>query len=159
MTDKAIEAAAKILCSWLNKSWDGLSDEDISNRFPDWSYPIYGPRLQGGKPALIKIMRAAIAAYEQAMWRPIEEAKKDGTPILARIKDCLGREDLERWQGLYVVIRHPGLADDGFDIGWNVAAPVGHGGFPDEWFDGFRPLPPPPGKEGGDDNQPSNNRR
>lgn len=91
---------------------------------------------------------AAIAAYEQAMWRPIEEAKKDGTPILARIKPSLDREDLKWWQGLYVVIRHPGLSDDGFDIGWNIAAPVGHGGFPDEWFDGFRPLPPPPGKEG-----------
>lgn len=73
--------------------------------------------------------------------RPITTAKKDGTAILAKIKDRLDREDLERWQGLYVVIRHPGLDDDGFDIGWNMAAPVGCGGFPDEWFDGWAPLP------------------
>lgn len=35
------------------------------------------------------------------------------------------------------------LADDGFDIGWSFAAPVGHGGFPDEWIVGWMPLPPP----------------
>lgn len=29
------------------------------------------------------IAQAAIAAYERAMWRPIEEAPKDGTQIIA----------------------------------------------------------------------------
>jgi len=62
ISDEMVEVAAKIVCSWLNKSWDGLSDEDISDKFPDWAYPVYGPSLQGGKPALRKIMRAALEA-------------------------------------------------------------------------------------------------
>lgn len=62
VTDEMVEAAAKIVCAWLNTSWDGLSDRDISDKFPDWAYPVYGPSLQGGKPALRKIMRAALEA-------------------------------------------------------------------------------------------------
>lgn len=62
ITDEMVEAAAKIVCAWLNTSWDGLSDRDISDKFPDWAYPVYGPSLQGGKPALRKIMRAALEA-------------------------------------------------------------------------------------------------
>ena len=65
ITDEMVEAAAKIVCAWLNTSWDGLSDRDISDKFPDWAYPVYGPSLQGGKPALRKIMRAAL---EAALW-------------------------------------------------------------------------------------------
>lgn len=82
-------------------------------------------------------------------WREIASAKKNGTPILAKFYDDIyprlepKRPDLERWNGRHVVIRHSGLADDGFDIGWSMNAPVGHGGFPDEWIEGWRPLPPP----------------
>ena len=76
-------------------------------------------------------------------WRPMAEASKDRKPILLKFVDKLeyeGRPDLARWNGLMIVGRHPGLADDGFDIGWNFAAPVGMGGFPDEWFEGWRSL-------------------
>ena len=75
----------------------------------------------------------------------MSEAKKDGTPILLYIKNPIpreGRDDLRVWDGRVFVGRHPGLASDGFDIGWNFAAPVGHGGFPDDWFEGWLPLPP-----------------
>jgi hypothetical protein len=83
-------------------------------------------------------------------WQPIEAAPKDRTVILAKFFDdiyprlCPHRDDLTRWNGIQVVIHHPGLADDGFDIGWSVSAPVGNGGFPDEWIEGWMPLPSPP---------------
>lgn len=83
-------------------------------------------------------------------WRPIGEARKDRTVYWTKIHDDLypsirpERPDLERWNGVQIPIRHSGVADDGFDVGWTLAAPVGQGGFPDEWFVGFRPLPSPP---------------
>lgn len=86
-------------------------------------------------------------------WQPIETAPKDGTIIWAVLRGDIypavepGRDDLERWNGVQVPMRHRGLADDGFDVGWSIAAPVGHGGFPDEWISGWMPLPAPPSPE------------
>ena len=83
-------------------------------------------------------------------WKPISEAPKDRSTIWAAFhldlypEICPDREDLERWNGVQVPLRHPGLADDGFDMGWGIAAPVGHGGFPDSWIAGWMPLPPAP---------------
>lgn len=80
--------------------------------------------------------------------RDIGAAPKDRTPILAKFRDDIypgirpGRDDLEPWNGRWVVIHHPGVTADGFDIGWSVSAPVGNGGFPDEWIEGWMPLPP-----------------
>ena len=78
--------------------------------------------------------------------RPIETAPKDGTRILVQFKSPIpdDRPALRKWDGIPFVARHPGLADDGFDRGWNFAAPVGMGGFPDEWLVGWWPLPTPP---------------
>lgn len=83
-------------------------------------------------------------------WQAIDSARKDRSVIWAALhKDiypglCPGRPDLAVWNGLQLPLRHPGLCEDGFDVGWNVAAPVGHGGFPDEWIAGWQPLPAPP---------------
>lgn len=88
---------------------------------------------------------AAIKARQA--WRPMSEAPKDGTSVLLLTKRPIPREDrpdLDIWAGLQFVGRHPGLADDGLDIGWSFAAPVGNGGFPDDWFVGWQPLPTPP---------------
>lgn len=91
------------------------------------------------------LRRARSALSEEAPWpwMPIESAKKDRTPYLICLKNPIpnDREDLRRWDGLQFVARHPGIAEDGFDIGWGFAAPVGHGGFPDEWIAGCMPLP------------------
>ena len=83
-------------------------------------------------------------------WQPISSAPRDGTIIWVVMHPKLypdikpERADLERWNGVQVPVRHPGIMDDGFDIGWGVAAPVGQGGFPDDWIAGWMPLPPPP---------------
>ena len=83
-------------------------------------------------------------------WKPMADAPRGtyfepwtATPILAKLKSPIprqGRPDLEPWAGRYVVVQHTGISPDGFDIGWNVAAPVGAGGLPDEWFVGWRPI-------------------
>ena len=82
--------------------------------------------------------------------RPMSEAPKDRTPILARIRADLATafphygftdSGASRHAGLYVVIRHPGLADDGFDVGWGLAGPFGIGLGGDEVFEGWWPLP------------------
>ncbi|WP_264814001.1 hypothetical protein, partial [Gluconobacter albidus] len=81
-----------------------------------------------------------------ASLRPMSEAKKDRSPILAKIHDDLfprlrpERADLKPWNGRWVVVSHPGIPEDGFDIGWGVAAPVGYGGLPDDWFVGWKPI-------------------
>ncbi len=53
------------------------------------------------------------------------------------------RDDLECWNGLEFVGRNK-LCSDGYDLNWNFAAPVGMGGFPDDWLVGYMPLPTPP---------------
>jgi len=80
-----------------------------------------------------------------AQWQPMATALKNGTRYLLKLKNPVpepGRDDLRPFDGLEFVGRHTGLAEDGFDIGWSFAAPVGMGGFPDHWFVGWRPLEP-----------------
>ena len=95
-------------------------------------------------------VRDAAAEMFAPKWLPIESAPRNGTSIWALLRDDIypslhpARDDLTRWNGLQIPLRHPGLAKDGFDIGWNIAAPVGYGGFPDEWIAGWISLIPIP---------------
>jgi len=94
---------------------------------------------------------------ETEKWQDISRAPKDGTIVWAVLRSDIypglrpQREDLERWNGVQLPLRHPGVYEqDGktWDHGWDVAAPVGSGGFPDEWIAGWQPLPKPPTTEG-----------
>ncbi len=80
--------------------------------------------------------------------RPMASAPKDRTPILAKIRDDLaqayphyGFGRPERYAGRFVVVHHLGLAGDGFDIGWGLSGPFGHGLGDDDVFAGWWPLP------------------
>jgi hypothetical protein len=105
--------------------------------------------------ASAKVAWAAILAAAPPVdgWQAIETAPKDRTSVLAAIhadlfpRICPGRPDLERWNGQRVVIHHPGVCEDGFDMGWSVSAPVGCGIGCDDWFAGWMPLPQPPNNE------------
>lgn len=88
--------------------------------------------------------RAAIAAYEQAMWRPIEEAKKDGTIIDVWLGDA--SESDVNFYCTDGTRRSPGWSwyrgkfrpCAGLDVQVPVFVTPTH----------YRPLPPRPGKEG-----------
>ncbi|MFS8368453.1 hypothetical protein ACJRO0_13315 [Acetobacter oryzifermentans] len=142
MTDARIEAALNAAWSHTIQHQGGMSFAQYQDKSPD------------AAGEFRKAIVAAIEAADTASWRPISEAKKDGSPILAKLRNDIyppvtdesnlrARADY-RWNGLTIVLRHPGLGNDGFDMGWNVAAPVGHGGFPDGWIEGWQPLPFPP---------------
>ncbi|MCE6958492.1 hypothetical protein LAZ40_05440 [Cereibacter sphaeroides] len=72
--------------------------------------------------------------------RAMHEAPRDGTPVLLRFAEGLEgvRADLERWNGLVFVGRN--RKDQGGPDDWGFAAPVGQGGFPDSWLEGWAPL-------------------
>lgn len=114
----------------------------------------HGVDLEDSQPNGLRSCRLAIdeAMREagRATWegpllddlRPMAKAKKNGKPILARFKaEIPDRPDQSGIAGLWVVIRHPGLAADGLDEGWRLAGPFGYGGLPDSWFEGWAPLP------------------
>lgn len=70
-------------------------------------------------------------------WKPIEAAPKDGTPILVKFKKDLSEysETLKTWEGRCAVMNNRNNAGN-----WSFAAPVGQGGFPDAWFEGWKLL-------------------
>lgn len=102
--------------------------------------------IRGADPSVLNV---PLARGDLAQpWRPISEAVKGEAAIWALLRDDIserkGRPDLRAWDGVQVPLRHPGTYTDEEgrvrDHGWNVAAPVGHGGFPDEWIAGWVPL-------------------
>lgn len=75
--------------------------------------------------------------------RPMAEAPRDRQRVLLLLKDPIPRDrkDLRDWDGVPFVGQHIGVQPDRLDIGWQFAAPVGQGGYPDDWFAGWWPLP------------------
>lgn len=114
MTDKAIEAAV---------------DEAIEQG------------LAVSRLRLHAIMRAAIAAYERAMWQPIESAKKDGTRFIVYTPERC--EWCKNGPGIYVVKWN--TRDGGFwNMGRTAETIIKMKHNPTH----YRPLPPPPGDGG-----------
>lgn len=75
---------------------------------------------------------------------PMKDAPKNGTPVLVKIKDDLSEYGVKPgrignahgFSGLFAV-----MSNRGDEMEWWFAAPVGRGGFPDAWMDGWWPLP------------------
>jgi hypothetical protein len=75
-------------------------------------------------------------------WQPIETAPKDGTFVLVRLRDDYRDYWGDTHAGRCFVSKHPGLAPDGFDVGWHLYP--GYGGVMDKSIAGWLPLPAPP---------------
>ena len=127
MTDPRIEAVARALFSTTEGeyTWETLQ-------------VFY-------KNVWLKMAFAALAAADAAAWRPMSEAPKDRTDILAKTRPDVFPESNHRsgWNSRNVVIRHGGIVNDDCDMGWSVSAPVGYGGIPDDWFLGWHPISNP----------------
>lgn len=74
-------------------------------------------------------------------WEDMSSAPRDRTSILAIVAPNDSRH-LEYHAGRMFVIRHEGVTDSDYDLGWAVFP--GFGGAPDKYFAGWRPLPAPP---------------
>lgn len=69
----------------------------------------------------------------ERVWRPIESAPKDGTPVLLQLNEKPTNEGL---RGLIIVANNHGCLSM-----WQFAAPVGYAGIPDDWCYGWCELP------------------
>ena len=134
MTDPRIEAAIEAAWKYSEPYADGVTFQ---------SYCEVAPSVAN---IFRRSIIAALAAADQAAWRTMRDAPRDRTDILAKTRPDVYPEAHNRsgWNNRSVVIRHEGIVNDDFDMGWSVAAPVGYGGMPDEWFVGWQPLPSPP---------------
>ncbi len=74
-SESHVEAAAKVLADWIGYDWEGLGDRDISPEYPDWAYNGIGDLgMQGGKPALRKVVLAMLSAARFAPAVKADEA-------------------------------------------------------------------------------------
>lgn len=102
------------------------------------------------------IARAVLTALAPYMvqWNYDMDAAPRGKTdrILVQLRDDIypviepRRGDLACWNGVLAVMRHGGVTSKDVDLGWNIAGPVGQGGFPDSWIKCWA-LPPAPEKE------------
>ncbi len=66
----------------------------------------------------------------------MKTSPKNNTPVLLRFKNNLSEyKAREAWNGRVIVGKNAGDV-----MGWSFAAPVGAGGFPDDWFEGWRAI-------------------
>lgn len=80
--------------------------------------------------------RAAQPAVPVPQWQDIATALKNGVPVLLKFKAALPSR-VENFAGIVFVGCNRGNLSE-----WQFAAPVGMGGIPDEWLEGWQPAPP-----------------
>ena len=82
---------------------------------------------------------ALARAAETPALRPMGSAPKDRSPVLLRFKaEIPQRPDMtEQYASRWIV-----GCSAGDYMEWSLAGPFGCGGFPDDWFDGWLPVPP-----------------
>jgi hypothetical protein len=135
---------AQIGIARSRRAWDDRNLKQIANDLAKGDTTLYSSHADDGTGFTYEFVRHGSKKDDGAL-RDISSAPKDRTKVLLKLHDDLvertGRTDIERFQGIVFVGRHPGLHQDGFDIGWNFAGPVGMGGFDDAWIEGWLPLP------------------
>jgi len=73
----------------------------------------------------------------QLRLQPMTDAPRDRTPVLLKMKAAEALpERAHDLAGIVFVGRHAGCF-----TGWSFAAPVGYGGIPDTWLEGWAPIP------------------
>jgi len=136
------------LYAWTGSAW--LSGDDVAEDYRPELYSflctLIGYLMCGEQAATVLRSIPTPDTLPTGWNSDMGKAPRDRTRVLLLLKNPIpnARPDLRRWDGIPFVGAHIGLASDGFDVGWQFAAPVGQGGFPDEWFAGWRHLPPPP---------------
>lgn len=93
--------------------------------------------LDGGCTQSLPAALNARQSGEGERLRPMEEAPKDGTYILAIYKSLNGYAS--QLEGRVFAVRHEGKAPSDYDLGWALFP--GHGGVPDKCFYGWIPIP------------------
>lgn len=91
------------------------------------------------------------AILRKSIWNPMDSAPKNEnindsfkkrSAVIVKFRDDIypnlkpERKDLEVWNGLVAVMYYAGQYSE-----WCFAAPVGMGGFSDEYFEGWLPIP------------------
>lgn len=139
-----VEAAAKEADSWEFAIWDTNNEQTHTSREVE-------QMVADHRRSVVEAIRAIPTPDTLPTgWNSdMGEAPRDGTPILAALKtafpiDEFLKSELAEWNGKAVVVRWPPPPPASLGSGWHMDAPVGYGGFPDGWFAGWMPLPPPP---------------
>ncbi len=87
----------------------------------------------------------AVPMKDNTGWRPIPEALKNRMPVLMLLHRNMAslfpdHGHLHALAGCQIVVYHPGLEPDGYDVGWIMAGPLGQGGWKDHHFEGWKPI-------------------